>query len=182
MTVPADRAADPPRATDVGGADFAQVAARLTMERLPDLDESAMRLGFALVRLGSAHTQRSEQQVHRRLGISWSGFRVLYIIWLFERLEARDVARLSGVSRQTTSTVLATLERGGLIVRERVSDEDRRLVSIRLTAAGAETVREACREQNAFDVGLFATLGTHEKQALLAALDLIQAQLSVPHS
>ena len=71
-----------------------------------------------------------DRLVHRERGWSYSGFRVLYMIWLTEPVEARDLARFAGVSRQTTSTVLSTLEAARLVVRRQTSKTDRRLVSV----------------------------------------------------
>ncbi len=85
------------------------------------------------------------------------------MIWLSEPVEARHLARFAGVSRQTTSTVLATLEAARLVVRKQTSRTDRRLVSVRLTAKGRAAVEEAIGAQNAVESGWFAVLSPAER-------------------
>ncbi|HYO85292.1 MAG TPA: MarR family transcriptional regulator [Dermatophilaceae bacterium] len=159
------------RVAHVSGAEFLDVAARLTHQIFPDLDDKTFHLGFSLSRAASMHVQASEARIHRPKGWSWSAFRVMYIIWVFRQVEARDLARLSGVSRQATSSVLATLEGNGLIVRERDSNADRRLVSVRLSSKGQAAITEAFAAQHRLEREWFGSLTTEEQATLLALLD-----------
>lgn len=157
---------------------FRDAAVRFTNERRPDLDALAVALSFTLTRVASAHQQESERLVHRRKGWTYSGFRVLYMVWLFEPVEARDLARYTGVSRQTTSTVLRTLEASGLIARQRTSQTDRRLVEVRLTPLGREQIEAAFGEQNAVERDWFGALSPDELRHLLSLLDRVLARIS----
>ncbi len=166
------------RVAHVSGAEFRDVAARLTQQVVPDLDDMAFHLGFSLSRAAGMHMQASESRIHRPKGWSWSAFRVMYIIWVFRQVEARDLARLSGVSRQATSSVLATLEGNGLIVRERDSRADRRLVSVRLSPKGLDAITEAFAAQHQLEREWFGRLTAQEQATLLELLD----RLSSSHS
>lgn len=162
----------------VSGHEFPDVAAQLTRRHLPDLDEMTFHLGFSLSRAAAMHVQASESRIHRPQGWSWSAFRVMYIIWVFGQVEARDVARLSGVSRQATSSVLATLEGNQLIVRERESNTDRRLVSVRLSDKGQKAIREAFTAQHQLELDWFGLLDPQEQATLLGLLDrLVEHQV-----
>lgn len=158
------------------GSGYGESVVELTRARVPDMDESAMRLGFAVTRLSAVHVGGSEQRHLAEHGITWPGFRTLFIIWLREPLEARDIARIDGVTRQATSTVLRTLERAGLISRTRDSDTDRRLVSIRLTDKGRTVVKDAFKLQNQMDADRFADLDESERVTLIRLLEKVVAR------
>ncbi len=100
------------------------------------------------------------------------------MVWLFEPVEARDLARYSGVTRQTTSTVLRTLETAGLVARRRTSPRDRRLVEVRLTDRGREQIEAAFGEQNALEREWFGVLTPVEQGQLLALLDRVLLRIS----
>lgn len=178
----ATRSTDPSRPTPqpsaISGSDFGATAADLTRRRMAGLDESAVELGFALVRTSASHLQELEREVHRPKGSSFSGFRIMYMIWLFEEIEARDLARLAGVSRQTTSTVLANLESAGLIIRERISETDRRLVAIKLTAEGTKSIEDSFAAQNKLEAYWFDCLDADEKAQFKGFLDRISIRIA----
>jgi DNA-binding MarR family transcriptional regulator len=102
-----------------------------------------------------------ESEVHRPLGLSIAGLRVLFTVWVFDSLEVREIARLSGVSRAAVSGVVTTLEKEGLARRKRDHD-DGRLVSVGATPAGVEMLATAYREQNTREGELFAALSPPE--------------------
>jgi DNA-binding MarR family transcriptional regulator len=164
-------------ATDVTSVRFGAFAVDLAGQRYAELDPAAMRVGFNLTRAANALVQASEEAIHRRYGWSWAGFRVMFIIWLFETIEARNIARLAAVTRQTTSSVLATLERDGLVERARVSTQDRRLLTVRLTGRGREALGAAFAEQNALERRWLDCLTEAEQETLA---DLLERVLSRP--
>jgi len=154
--------------------EFEDVALAATREEVPDLDLRAFHVGFNLVRAASTLVQHSEELIHRPAGWTWSGFRVMYIVWIAGEIEARDISRLAGVTRQTTSSVLSTLERDGLIERTRDSTTDRRLVTVRLTPEGAAGAREAMIAQNKLEASWLA--GLTEAEGLMLG-DLLKRVL-----
>ncbi|MGW1545849.1 MarR family winged helix-turn-helix transcriptional regulator [Streptomyces sp. NPDC002346] len=105
------------------------------------------------------------ESVHRRLGWSWAGFRFMNLLWAAGPLEARQLTRLSGASRAATSAVLNTLERDGLISRDR-SESDRRQVLVSLTEEGSARLLEGLRTQAERDRVWFAVLSPEEQQQL----------------
>lgn len=165
-------------ASEVHGFEFSDVALELTRQELPDLDPVAFHLGMILLRTANTHIQNSERLIHRPHGFSTSGFRILYTVWIFGQAEARDIARLSGVSRQATSTVLATLEADGLVIRERLSTTDRRLVSVRLSEAGAAAIKDAFGQQNRLEQEWFGDLTADEQATLKSLLSKVAGRIA----
>ncbi|CAM5722569.1 MarR family transcriptional regulator [Streptomyces hirsutus] len=105
------------------------------------------------------------ESVHRRLGWSWAGFRFMNLLWAAGPIEARQLTRLSGASRAATSAVLNTLERDGLIRRDR-SETDRRQVLVSLTDEGTSRLLEGLRAQAERDRAWFAVLSPEEQRQL----------------
>lgn len=159
------------------GVAFRERTAAITVERQPHTDGTAVAMNLALHRLAAMHQYLSEAIIHRPRGWTYSGFRVLYMVWLFEPLEARDLARFAGVSRQTTSTVLATLEGAGLIDRKRATTADRRLVSVRLTERGRELIEAAIHDQNALERTWFGALTPQEQVGFIEMCDRIMGSM-----
>lgn len=134
------------------------------LKRVPELDREVLRLGARLARFTGLHVQRTEGLARDR-GLTGSGLQVLSILWRQGPSEANEIARLSGVTRQSTSSGLATLERAGLIQRER-STTDRRRITVSLTPLGEARVRESLLSQNAHEGIWFSGLSAEDRAHL----------------
>ncbi|MBM7368343.1 MarR family winged helix-turn-helix transcriptional regulator [Gordonia hydrophobica] len=152
---------------------FGAEAVALTQARLGGLDPLSAQAGVLLSRVAISHVHVSEQSVHRSGIGSWSSFRVLWMVWLFGEVQARDLARLSGISRQATSTVLSTLESKGFVVRNRTSTTDRRLIAVTVTDEGARLVEESFLAQNRVDAAFFDVLSAQERRQFVGLLTRI---------
>ncbi len=111
------------------------------------VDEASFSLVFSVVRLANRLVADLESQVHSEAGWSWAGFRIMLATMVYGELEPREISRLADVSRASVSSVLNTLERDGLVVRLRES-EDRRLVTVRLTELGKQKISKAFSAHN----------------------------------
>lgn len=122
--------------------------ARRKVEALgPDIDLGTFAASFNLFRIATRVIQDLESSVHRPRGLSIAGFRILFTVWTLGDLEPRQLATLSGVSRAAISGAVTTLATAGLV--EKVKEQsDKRLLTVRLTAAGSELVESAYRAQN----------------------------------
>jgi DNA-binding MarR family transcriptional regulator len=136
------------RAADVTQAEYPDLSVAIATARRPELDAESLGLSVLLSRLAYTHVTSSEARVHDRYGWTWLGFRLLFMTWLFEPVQARDLERLTGVSRQTISSLVSTMESRGILTRQRTSSADRRLIEIRLTPEGRTQVESAMVEQN----------------------------------
>jgi DNA-binding MarR family transcriptional regulator len=134
-----------------------------------DVDPDTFKASFDLIRLSTRLVQHLESTVHHPAGWSMGGFRVMFCVWVAGELEPRDIARLSGLSRAAVSSLLNTLERDGLVERHRES-EDRRLVTVRLTAAGERGVADAYRRQHLEERQFFATVEQRQLRQLGSTL------------
>jgi len=137
-------------------------------EVVPDADLTAFSASFTLIRAADRLTYDLET-AQRPMGWTWPGFRVLFWIWLLGPLEPREIAPLASASRASISSALNTLERDGFVARSRASN-DRRLVTVELTARGAERIAEAFRATNAREHEWVAVFGDEERATLTRLL------------
>ncbi len=154
---------------DLAFESFAAYAHERTGALLDGVDLEAARLILTLHRAASTVVYDLESTVHRPAGWSWSGFRLLYVLWIAGPLEARHAARLAGLSRQSASTLSKTLEREGLL-RRIPSAEDRRLISYDLTPQGRARVDEVYLEHNARERLWSEVLTEEERSTVITAL------------
>lgn len=158
---------------DSGDA-LGELAAARVHELTNDIDSAAFSASFNLFRLSSRLLQDLESTVHRPRGLSLAGFRVLFTTWIHDQLEPRELARLSGVSRAAVSGVLKTLERDGLVERNR-EQADRRLVTVRVTEDGEALLRETYAAQNRREVEHFASLRPEQVEQLHSLMQKLLA-------
>ncbi|WP_230396704.1 MarR family winged helix-turn-helix transcriptional regulator [Streptomyces blattellae] len=109
-----------------------------------DLD--AIEMVTDLTRLEARLTKDFEKHVHRPLGLTWAGFRILNALWVYGPIGQQDIGRVSGSTRASISSALATLESRGLVTRER-DETDRRQLVVELTDEGTQTLRKAIAAQ-----------------------------------
>jgi DNA-binding MarR family transcriptional regulator len=152
-----------------GADDFEARAAARVSDLGDDIDVTTFAAMFDLFRASARLISDLENTVHRPAGLSTAGFRVLFTVWVFESLEPRQIAHLSGVSRAAVSGVVATLERDGFVTRTRRTD-DRRLISVEPTDAGRAVLASAYQQQNLRERELFSTLSADELAQFTATL------------
>ncbi|MFE0019428.1 MarR family winged helix-turn-helix transcriptional regulator [Amycolatopsis sp. NPDC059021] len=124
-----------------------------------ELDFGAMAAVSNLHRAASAVRNHFEQSVLRDVDLTWTGFVVLWVVWIWEEMETKHVAEECGISKGTLTGVAKTLESRGLLVRT-VPPDDRRLSVLSLTARGRELMTE-----------LFPRFNAEEKFALTGLSD-----------
>lgn len=159
---------------------FGERARQIIAHRFPEVDQEAVGLGISLTRAAHAHEVVSEQLIHRHDRRSWVQFRVLYVIWLFEPITGSDLARNLHLSRQTVSNTLRVMESDGLISRTR-GEQDARVMTIRLTPHGRESLESALSAQFRLDEAFFEVLSLDEMQTLAGLLDRLRLRLARIH-
>lgn len=148
---------------------FVAFAERQVAGLQPGLDLDAMRFVLTLHRASSTVVYDLESTVHRPAGWSWAGFRLLYVLWLMGPLEARTAAKLSGLSRQSASTLANTLQKAGLL--ERTSDsDDRRNVNFELTDEGSRAIARVYAEHNDRERLWASVLTSEERESVTRIL------------
>ena len=105
------------------------------------LDFKAAHALSNLFRAANAVRQELTNRVLRKHDVTWTGFVVLWVVWIWDGMEARHVAESADISKATLTGVVNTLEGRGLILRE-THEHDRRLVRLRLTEDGIRLMEQ----------------------------------------
>ena len=106
-----------------------------------DVDMHAMTALSNLYRVAAAVRNHFEQSVLKEADLTWTAFVVLWVVWLWEPMEARHVAEEAGITKGTLTGVVRTLEGRGLIERE-VPSNDRRRMFLTLSDKGETLMAE----------------------------------------
>ena len=133
------------------------------------VDLDAQAVVFQLYRTSTDVIAALEAKALRPLGLSHTGFALLVTIWVGGPQEVRGLARKHRLSKPSIVSAISTLERMGLVARER-STEDRRLVSVALTAQGRRLVRRAQAALHRCERALTAGLTKAERRQIAAWL------------
>lgn len=129
-----------------------------------------------IYRAAAATRHHVENSVLREVELTWTGFVVLWVVWIFGETETRTVAEEAGISKGTLTGVSRTLEARGL-VRRSAHATDGRMVLLALTEAGEALMRRLFPAFNAEEAFVTARLSTPETVQLADLLRRIVAQL-----
>lgn len=140
------------------------------------LHREAMAAVANIYRAAAATRQHVENTVLREAELTWTGFVVLWVVWIFGEMETRHVAEEAGISKGTLTGVARTLESRGLVVRS-AHPADGRMVLLSLTEAGEQLMSRLLPRFNAEEAFVTARLSTTECLALADSLRRIVAQL-----
>ena len=154
---------------------------REVADRLGEMkvDMAAMAAVSNLYRAAGAIRNHFERTVLAPHDLTWTGWVVLWVVWIWEDIEARHVAAEAGISKGTLTGVAGTLERRGLLVR-RTHPDDARRVLISLTPAGQRLMAELFPSFNAQESDVVSSLSGREVQVLTTALRKIVLNLEEP--
>jgi DNA-binding MarR family transcriptional regulator len=135
----------------------------------------------SLYRAANAVRVYLTNSVLREHGLTWTGFVVLWVVWIWDGLETRRAAENAAISKATLTGVVKTLEARGLITR-RISDADRRLVNLELTPAGVALMKELYPVFNAAEAEIVAGLSPRSLNQLTNSLRSIVTELEAKPS
>lgn len=103
------------------------------------LDFPALMAISNIYRAATAVRNRVEREVLGRHGLSWGGFTILFVLWVWGPMEAARLADECGLAKGTLTGMVGTLQGRGLVERDRI-DADRRRVRIELTPSGRNLI------------------------------------------
>jgi DNA-binding MarR family transcriptional regulator len=135
----------------------------------------------SLYRAANAVRLHLTNTVLRDRGLSWTGFVVLWVVWIWDRVETRHAAESAAISKATLTGVVKTLEARGLIVRE-VSEVDRRMVNLALTPDGVKLMEELYPVFNAAEADVVSGLSERSIKELTRSLRRIVTDLEAAGS
>ncbi len=116
-----------------------------------------------IYRAAAAVRRRAEREVLSGYGLSWGGFTILWVLWVWGEMETAQLANECDLAKGTLTGMVSTLEQQGLVQRERMQT-DRRRVTVDLTTEGLSMIEEVFPIFNKFESDMSADLSTDEKR------------------
>ncbi len=140
-------------------------------ERLAGLpvDREAMAAVGNLYRAAGAVRNHFERTVLTPYELTWTGWVVLWVIWVWKDIETRHAASEAGISKSTLTGVVSTLEARRL-VRRRTHPSDGRRVLLDLTPKARALMTELFPKLNAQETAVLSVLSPTERDVLTTAL------------
>jgi MarR family transcriptional regulator, organic hydroperoxide resistance regulator len=153
------------------GHDELLPAERKVQEALGDLplDFRAMAVVSNLFRSSAAIRRHMEARVLSADRLSWTSFVVLWVLWVWGDLEARELAAAVGISRPTGTGVVKTLEARRYVAR-RKGTTDGRMVIVSLTLEGRAKIEDLFPRFNAEEVAVTDHLEATQQDELAGML------------
>ena len=127
-----------------------------------------------------------EQAAERNLGgagLTWAKFRLLMSLYSGEQhgvtvgMQPSELSNVQGVSRNTVSSLIGTLEKDGLITRQLHGTDHRRFV-IHLTTEGRRLMKTNMAHQFKFVTECFTGFNAAERQTFLDFLGRLNQALA----
>lgn len=144
-----------------------------------EIDMTAMAACQNLYRAAGAVRNRLEQTVLAPHQLTWTGWVVLWVVWIWEEIETRHVAVEAGISKGTLTGVVKTLEGRGLLRRVTHPDDARRVL-LSLTPAGQDLMVTLFPEFNQQETTVTAGLGSQGAGDLAHLLRAMVLDLEKP--
>jgi DNA-binding MarR family transcriptional regulator len=134
-----------------------------------DLDFGSMAAVANVFRVASAARGHLERTVLADVGLSFTAFTVMWVLWVWGEMETRELAVDAGITKGTLSGVVGTLERRDLVVRRRVAG-DGRLVRVAATRSGDALMASLFARFNEGEARIVAALDADESRQLAQLL------------
>jgi DNA-binding MarR family transcriptional regulator len=147
--------------------------------RLP-LDFPAANALSSLYRAANAVRNHITNLVLREHDLTWTGFVVLWVVWIWDGMETRHVAESAAISKATLTGVVRTLETRGWITRT-ADTADRRLVRLQLTQDGVALMEKLYPEFNAVESEIVSGLSKRNVTDLTRNLRAIVTAIEEPN-
>lgn len=144
--------------------------------RLADksLDFEALLAVSNIYRAANAVRNRMEREVLGPAGLSWGGFTILFVLWVWGDQSTGELAEAAGLAKGTLSGMLNTLERSGLVSRSPHPDDGRRVV-VHLEPEGKARIEAVFPEFNRHEAMFTAALDSGERRELARLLRSVTA-------
>jgi DNA-binding MarR family transcriptional regulator len=143
-------------------------------QKLDDRDMPSTRMLLALNRSSEVIKNALESTVHKKHGLTWQGFKFLFVLWVSGELEPHRTAELTYLRRATVSSLANALEERALITK-RPSESDGRSVLLSVTGDGEELIEAVLREQQDSLTRWASPLTPTEQQILVLLLEKLLA-------
>lgn len=149
-------------------------AERDVQARLGDepLDFASLDAISNIYRAAVAVRRRAEREVLAEHRLSFGGFTILWVLWVWNEMETARLADECGLAKGTLTGMLTTLEKRNLVERTRMPNDKRRVL-VKLTADGTALIADLFPRFNQFEGLMSAGLTTAEKTELARLLRVV---------
>ena len=149
-------------------------AEREARERVQALgiDVDAFAAVSNIFRVANAVRNHTERTLLSEFNLSFSGFPVLWVLWVWGPMESRALAEESGISKSTLTGVVKTLERLGFASRKPHAMDGRR-VFVQATREGISAMRTIFPHFNEIEATVTRDLSAGEKEDLARMLRIM---------
>lgn len=136
------------------------------------LDIDAMSAISNVFRVSVLFRNQAEKRLLLRHNLSFSGFTVLWVLWVFGEMESHQLAEECGITKGTLTGIVNTLEKHGFAARKlHPTDGRRRLIN--LTVDGSMVMKDLFPAINALEQEFVAGLKKREITELNRLLRII---------
>ncbi len=122
-----------------------------------------------IYRAAAAVRRVAERTILSDYGISWGGFTILWVLWVWDEMETGRLAAECDLSKGTLTGMVNTLERQGLVERSRVAS-DRRKVVVGLSDDGLGVIKDLFPRFNRYESEMTAGLSASDRRQLARLL------------
>ena len=136
------------------------------------IDTRSMSAISNVFRVANSLRNYSEQNLLKEFGLSFSGFTVLWVLWVWGPKESHSLAAESGIAKSTLTGVMNTLQSLGF-ASKMMHPKDRRRVVVTITSSGTRIMKKIFPRFNQIEVNAIAHLTKVEKTDLAHALRVI---------
>lgn len=137
-----------------------------------DVDLDAMAAISNVFRVAVAFRNQAEKRFLDAHNLSFSGFTILWVLWVFGKMETHQLADECGIAKGTLTGILTTLEKLGLAARKPHATDGRRKL-VELTAKGDRLMRKLFLQINALEREFVAELERGELADLSRLLRIV---------
>jgi DNA-binding MarR family transcriptional regulator len=134
-----------------------------------ELDFESMQAVANIYRAASAVRRRAERELLAEAGLSWGGFTILWVLWVWGEMETAKLAGECDLAKGTLTGMLTTLEKQGLVERRRMTS-DRSRVTVVLREDGLAKIEALFPRFNDLEAKMVVGLDDDQKIALAALL------------
>jgi DNA-binding MarR family transcriptional regulator len=142
-----------------------------------DFDFVAMSAISNVYRAGTAVRHHMERTVLADYDLSWMAFTVMWVLWIWGPQETGHVAEEAGVTKGTLTGVMKTLL-GRRLIKRAPHRDDKRRVSISLSAKGQRLISSLFPVFNEHEVAAVSALSPREQHELARLLRKVTNHIS----
>lgn len=143
-----------------------------THVRSLEVDVDAMAAISNIFRVSVMFRNRAEKQLLDDHNLSFSGFTLLCVLWVFGKMETHQLATECGVAKGTLTGIISTLEKNALAERQPHATDGRRKL-VQLTRKGKKLMQRLFLQINALEKEFVSELEANEISDLSRMLRII---------